>query len=390
MLDRRTSCDCGSLLSVRLSKVTVDRSTFANRPFRVWRYKELIPVPKGARIVSMNEGGTPLIDADKIASRLGLGGLMVKLEGCNPTGSFKDRGLTVAATMALFHGAKALIAASTGNTASSMSAYARKASMVPIVVVPAGKVAGGKLGQLSLYGSLIIEVAGSFDEAMRLVIEYSRLYSDAYVVNSLNPWRIEGQKTIAYEIIEEYGVPDWIVVPVGNGGNIFSIWKGFNEFRELGLIDRLPRMLAVQALGASPILKAYETGVYEPIREPKTVASAIRIGNPVHWRRVLRVLRESEGAVVGVSDEEILEAHKEIAREEGLGVETSSATTLAGLRRAVEGKLVEKGETAVLIATGHALKEPEIIGGYEASVVKVSGPEELIKVVSNIRQLGPR
>ncbi|MEM2223529.1 MAG: threonine synthase [Acidilobaceae archaeon] len=382
--NKRILCDCGCLLTIEIGDTDFNWSIVRGRPMGVWRYRELIPTPREAFIVSMGEGGTPLIEMVRLNSVLKLRGVKVKFEGSNPTGSFKDRGLTVASTMALFFKCRAMIVASTGNTASSMSAYARRAGLKPIVIIPSSGVARGKLGQLKLYGALIVEVSGGFDEAMKAVIEYSKIGSDIYIVNSINPWRIEGQKTIAYEIIEQHGVPDWVVVPVGNGGNIYSIWKGFKEILRLGLIDKIPRMLAVQALGSSPILRAYKSGVYEPFKEPRTIASAIRIGNPVHWRRVLRVIEESRGAVVGVDDSEIIRAHKEIARLEGLGLETSSSTTLAGLKKALEDKVVDRGENAILVATGHALKEPEIIDSYDLELIKVDSVNDLISILSKL------
>ncbi|MFN4046388.1 MAG: pyridoxal-phosphate dependent enzyme, partial [Acidilobaceae archaeon] len=215
--ERRILCDCGGLLHVELGRVNVDWETLKSRRFRFWRYKEMVPLPPGAPIVSLDEGGTPLVYAGGLSGEMKVK-VMVKLEGSNPTGSFKDRGMTVATSIARFHEAKALISASTGNTAASMSAYARRAGMVPVVLIPSGKIAEGKLSQLKLYGAVVVEVEGGFDEAMKTVLEYSVRGGDAYVVNSINPWRVEGQKTLAFEIAEEMGVPDWVIVPVGNGG----------------------------------------------------------------------------------------------------------------------------------------------------------------------------
>ncbi len=368
--ENRVLCECGGLLHVEAARASVSWETLRSRRFRLWRYRELIPLPPGTPIVSLDEGGSPLVQATRLSEELKVN-VMVKLEGSNPTGSFKDRGMTVAASMAKFLGAKALIAASTGNTAASMSAYARRAGMIPVVLIPSGKIAEGKLGQLRLYGAVIVEVEGGFDEAMGAVLEYSVRGGDAYTVNSINPWRIEGQKTAAFEVADEAGAPGWVAVPVGNGGNIYSIWKGFKELKELDLIDELPRMLGVQAEGAAPIAKAYTTKVYEPIKEPKTIASAIRIGNPVHWKRVLNTVRESGGSIVSVSDEEIIWAQRTLARLEGLGVESSSAVTLAGLKKAINGKLVDKNEKIVLIATGNALKEPQTMNLHETATLKI-------------------
>jgi len=284
----------------------------------------------------------------------------VKFEGANPTGSFKDRGMTVAVTLAKSAGARRVVVASTGNTAASAAAYAARAGMECLVVLPKGKVARGKLAQAILHGAKILEVEGYFDDALGLVV--NRLVEEGYYpLNSFNPWRLEGQKTIAFEIVEQLGgVPDYVIVPVGNAGNISAIWKGFKELYEIGLIDKLPRMIGVQASGAAPLAKAWRMGLRRPvfIDNPKTIASAIRIGRPINWPKAMRAVEESKGFFIEVTDDEITRAQISLARLEGIGVEPASAAPLAAL-----GRLVDKlnDSTIVLIATGHALKDPDSV-----------------------------
>ncbi|PUA33502.1 MAG: threonine synthase [Zestosphaera tikiterensis] len=384
LLDRRAFCVCGGLLHIELPLNKAEELPVNKDSRSLWRYRALIPLPQDVEVVSLGEGLTPLIRLGRSIYNYKVKKAFIKFEGSNPTGSFKDRGMTVVVSLAKYLGFKALISASTGNTASSMSAYARRAGLLPIVLVPRGSVAGGKVSQLKLYGAKVVEIDGSFDEAMSLVTKMAKdVNGDFYVVNSVNPWRIEGQKTVAYEIYEEVGVPDWIVVPVGNGGNIYSIWKGFKELLKLGLISKAPKVLAVQASGASPIAKAFKSGEYKPVSQPKTLASAIRIGNPVHWYRALNVLNESGGYAVTVNDEEILKAHIELARNEGIGVETSSATTLAGLKLAVNEGIIHEDEKVVLIATGHALKEPEVLNNYGFEAIAVKNALEALEVLKN-------
>jgi len=343
---------------------------FRGRRFYLWRYRELIPVPKDIEVVTLYEGGTPLIPATELGRELGLKKMFIKFEGSNPTGSFKDRGMTVGVSVAKYLGAKVVTCASTGNTSSSMAAYARRAGLKPIIIVPKGGIAKGKMSQGILYGAVVIEVGGGFDTALKVIIEASKDMA-VYPLNSINPWRIEGQKTVAFEIVDELGVPDWIALPVGNAGNITALWKGLKELREFGLIDRLPKILAVQAEGAAPVVKAFRGGRYEPIAKPSTIASAIRIGNPVHWERALKALRESGGEAVSVSDDEILKSQLLIARLEGLGVEPASAASVAGVGKAIRDKLIDRDEVVVAIATGHALKDPDTAALHQADVIEV-------------------
>lgn len=334
-------------------------------------------------IITLQEGGTPLVRSERLGTAIGSKELYIKFEGSNPTGSFKDRGMTVAVSIAKYLGAKVVVCASTGNTSSSMAAYARRAGIKPVIIVPKGGVAKGKMSQGALYGAIVVEVAGGFDEAMSIVLKLAKDLA-IYPLNSINPWRIEGQKTVAFEIADELGVPDWIAIPVGNGGNITALWKGFKELKKLGLIDRLPKILAVQAEGASPIVRALNEGVYTPFKNPSTVATAIRIGNPVHWERALRVLKESNGYAISVSDSEIIEAQRAIARLEGLGVEPASAASIAGLMKAIHYGVVRGDDRVVAIATGHALKDPEASLRYEVERYEVNTSAEVLEIISKL------
>ncbi len=352
---------CNGLLEIRIK--LPDRNillSWKSRAFNVWRYRELLPVDDYNMVVSMDEGGTRLLNLDRVGESIGKSGfrLFLKVEGDNPTGSFKDRGMTVGVTKAREFKYTRVACASTGNTSASMAAYAARAGLEPIVFIPRGKIARGKLSQAIAYGATIVEVEGVFDDALRKVFDYVAK-NKVYLLNSINPYRLEGQKTIAYEIYEQLGkVPDYIVVPVGNAGNISAIWKGFKELFEIGVINCLPIMVGVQAEGASPLAKAYmEKRSFKPLEDPRTLASAIRIGNPVNWPKAWRAVEESNGFFLTVSDEEIVSAQMKLAREEGILVEPASASPLAALLKnqdAFEGNIV-------LIATGHGLKDPDIL-----------------------------
>ena len=325
----------------------------------MWKYKLMLPVKKDVEPVSLGEGDTPLIPS-KSHRRL-----FVKFEGANPTGSFKDRGMTLAVTIAKYIGARSVVVASTGNTSASAAAYAARAGLECLVYLPKGSVARGKLFQALLHGAKVVEVDGNFDEALEEVVAryVDKASGHVYPLNSVNPWRLEGQKTIAFEIYQQLGfVPDNVIVPVGNAGNIYAIWKGFRELREVGVTDRVPRMIGVQAEGASPVFKTWLAKADElvPVERPYTVATAIKIGRPVNWLKALTAVRESKGFMLSVSDAMIMEALKTLARNEGIGVEPASAAPLAGYRVAVEQGLIGRDETTVLIATGHALKDPEV------------------------------
>ena len=350
---------CGDLLEVRLGAVEVEGwETFKGREWGVWRYRELLPVDASMR-VSLREGGTPLIRCERLARWVGIRKLYVKFEGANPTGSFKDRGMTAAVTKALELEVRGVICASTGNTAASLAAYAARAGLGSVVAIPEGAVALGKLFQAIAHGALVVKVRGNFDDALRLVTEASERLN-LYLLNSVNPWRLEGQKTLAFEVAEELGHDLNVAVPVGNCGNIAAIWKGFKELFESGLLPGLPTMIGVQAEGAAPFASLVRSGGSElkPVDEPKTVATAIRIGNPVNWKKALKAIRESKGMVETVSDQEILEAQHALARLEGIGVEPASAAALAGVRKLAEAGRIEGDRPLVCVCTGHLLKDP--------------------------------
>lgn len=341
-----------------LDKVNVPNwSIFRDREKGVWRYRELIPVDQSKK-VTLNEGGTPLIECSRLGKWVGLKKLYIKFEGVNPTGSFKDRGMTVAVTKAVELNVKGVICASTGNTAASLAAYAARAGLPCITVIPEDA-AIGKVFQALAHGAVLVKVRGSFDQALKIVFSEAEEIG-YYILNSVNAWRLEGQKTLGYELAEELGGEYSVFVPVGNCGNIAAIWKGLTELKNLGLIENTPKMFGVQAEGAAPFAKMVKENRdhLEPIKDPKTIASAIRIGKPVNWKKALRAIRESGGDAVIVSDTEIREAQAAIARLEGLGVEPASAASVAGVKKMVEEGRVSPDEVIVCICTGHLLKDP--------------------------------
>jgi len=356
-------CD-GLLQLVRDSGDPLPRSELFGRTGEgIWRFRASLPFGSDASPDSLREGGTPLIKTRNLPRDVGLTNLYVKNEGQNPTGSFKDRGMTVSVTRALQTGARVLVCASTGNTSASMSAYAARAGVKAAVIVPSGKVAAGKLVQAVAFGATIIRTEGTFDDALALTLKASAGLRGFSLMNSVNPYRIEGQKTAAFEIYEQLGfaVPDYVVLPVGNAGNLTAVWKGFKEMREYGITDKLPRMVGVQAEGAAPIARAFWKGAdtATPIPEPHTVASAIRIGNPASARKALRALKESNGMVLTVTDDEIVQARLALASREGIFVEPASATPVAAMKE-IGGRL-EKGAIVVCIATGNGLKDQETV-----------------------------
>ncbi len=332
---------------------------WGNRVPGVWRYRELLPVPF-EKAVTLGEGHTALLPI----SLLGSPALhaYLKNEGQNPTGSFKDRGMTVGVTRAVDLGRRRVICASTGNTAASLAAYAARAKLECVVLVPEGGVAQGKLAQATFEGARVVALRGTFDDAMRIVSDAGKEL-DAYVLNSINPYRIEGQKTAAFEVFEQLGgrVPDWLVCPLGNGGNLAAYWKGFRELRAIGATDRLPRLAGVQAEGAAPIADAILRDQKEitPVPKPETVASAIRIGNPANWRKTVRAIRESKGLALKVTDTAIVEAQRDLARHEGIFLEPASAASVAGARRLAHDGAFGPSATVVCVGTGHGLKDPE-------------------------------
>lgn len=319
------------------------------------RYQALVELPAHTRIVSLHEGNTPLIPMPRLAEALGGGfELYVKYEGLNPTGSFKDRGMTAAISEAAGRGVKAVICASTGNTAASAAAYAARAGMAAYVLIPQGKVAAGKLAGALAYGARVLQIEGSFDDALSLVVEASQ-HTPVALVNSLNPYRLQGQKTAAFEIIQELGrAPQWLCLPVGNAGNISAYWMGFTQYHALHA-SGLPALLGVQAAGAAPLVLGHA------VEQPETVATAIRIGKPARGEQALAAAHESGGRIVAASDEAILGMQRQLAGE-GVWVEPASAAGLAGLADEVAaGRLDLRGKTVVAVCTGHGLKDADII-----------------------------
>ncbi|HOB06722.1 MAG TPA: threonine synthase [Methanoculleus sp.] len=358
-----TCSRCGHLLSVEydLDDIEVSRGEWNRRPLSVWRYREILPV--SGEPVTLQEGGTPLYHLKKIGKDLGLPELYAKHEGMNPTGSFKDRGMTVGVSMALELGMKSVACASTGNTSASLAAYAAKAGVPCVVLLPAGKVALGKVAQALMHGARVISIRGNFDRALEMVHELCVSHG-LYLLNSVNPYRLEGQKTIGFEVIDQVGgVPDRMVLPVGNAGNISAVYKGLKEFEALGFIDRLPMMTGIQAAGSQPVVRAIEQNlnVLIPESDPETVATAIRIGAPVNAEKALVAIRATGGTAAAVTDEEILAMQKDLARKEGIGVEPASAASVAGVRRLVEQGLIDRDERIVCVVTGHLLKDPETV-----------------------------
>ena len=373
----RYTCECGGLLEVRFEDVEIDFE-LDGKNLSVWKYRCLLPVKIDP--VTLKEGGTPLYRCNNISKDVEL---YVKHEGLNPSGSFKDRGMTVGVTKALELGKRAVACASTGNTSASMAMYSAKAKLKAYVLLPAGKVALGKVAQALMHGAKVIAIKGNFDRALELVREVCDKMG-FYLLNSVNPFRLEGQKTIAFEIVDEIGVPDYVILPVGNAGNISAVWKGFKELKRFGLIDELPKMVGVQAEGANPIYRAFlgRKDRIEPVKNPETIATAIRIGNPVNARKALKAIYESGGLVVQVSDDEILESQRVLARDEGIGVEPASASSLAGFKRLVDDGVIDRGDVVVCVATGNLLKDPETVLKVCGKPVEVSADfNEILKVL---------
>jgi len=345
------------------------------------RYKEYLPVTEKTPIITLCEGNTPLVRADFLENMLNLKAeIYLKFEGQNPTGSFKDRGMTMAVSKAKEEGMQAVMCASTGNTSASASAYAAKAGMKSFVVIPEGNIALGKLAQALIHGATVIAINGNFDEALKLVREITDEYPIA-LVNSINPYRIEGQKSGAFEICDDLGfAPDYHFIPVGNAGNITAYWKGYKEYKEAGKISNLPKMMGFQAAGACPIV---EGRVFE---HPETIATAIRIGNPASWKKAEAARDESGGLIDKVTDDEILEAYKIIAKKIGVFCEPASAASVAGLIKTVgsgyfNDKQTDKKLKIVCVLTGHGLKDPE------RAIKCVSSPEAVEAKKENVLKL---
>jgi threonine synthase len=375
---------CGNLLElVKDSPVSRTGLYGESREPGIWRYRKALPLEPDVEPVSLSEGDTPLVLVGRMGAKLGLKGLHVKNEGQNPSGSFKDRGMTVAVTRAVRGGSRLLVCASTGNTAASMAAYAARAGVTAIVTVPAGKVASGKLAQVYAYGAKIVRVEGDFDAALQITLRVAEEIKELSVMNSVNPYRIEGQKTNAYELYEQLGykVPGYVVLPVGNAGNISAIWKGFKELREWRISESLPRMVAVQAAGAQPIVEAFEHGRDSVVPvQPKTIASAINIGNPASWRKALAAIRDSKGMALAVTDEETIAARMDLAATEGIFVEPASAVPIAAVKK-LRGK-IPSGATVVCICTGNGLKDQESVKVQLDSTPLVASSDQLVNLLA--------
>jgi threonine synthase len=326
---------------------------------KAWRgvieeYRDFLPVSDKTPVVTLHEGNTPLVPAPRLAEATDARmQIFLKCEGFNPTGSFKDRGMTVAMSKALETGSRAVICASTGNTSASAAAFAARAGIRAFVMVPKGSVALGKLSQAAIHGAKVLMVDGNFDQALTIVRQIAERYP-VTLVNSVNPFRLEGQKTGAFEVCDQLGrAPDYHLIPVGNAGNITAYWRGYREYHRAGRVKELPRMVGFQAAGAAPI---FENRVIE---EPRTVATAIKIGNPASWGPALEAMKDSRGWIDIVTDEEILRAYRLLAHEEGIFMEPASAATVAGLIKLVKAGRFEPGSTLVLTLTGHGLKDPD-------------------------------
>ncbi len=362
------TCSCDGLLEIKydLSKISFRLEERASTPPHVWKYHDLLPI-RGPPITLM-EGGTPLYRCKRLEEECGVKELYVKHEGMNPTGSFKDRGMTVGVSRAVELGINTVACASTGNTSASMAIYAAKAGLSALVLLPSGYVALGKIAQALMHGATVLSIKGNFDKALALIQKVC-VEQGFYLLNSVNPYRLEGQKTIAFETVDQLNgrnrtnTPDRVILPVGNAGNISAIYKGYREFHELGVIESVPMMTGIQASGSAPITHAIETGAaaIEPVAHPDTLATAIRIGDPINAPKALRAIRESHGLAASVTDEEILRAQKDLARLEGIGVEPASAASIAGLRKLSNMGAIDSDEVVVCIATGHLLKDPETV-----------------------------
>lgn len=362
----------------RLSNLPIDRSG-------VWRYRELMPFYDHTdQIVTMFEGNTPIFPAPRSAAYAGLASLGLKHQGMNPTGSFKDNGMTTGATQARVLGARVVACASTGNTSASMAAYAARAGLLAAVFIPSGQIAYGKLSQSLDYGAKTLQIDGDFDVAMRLVLELSR-DTDLYLLNSVNPFRLEGQKAIAIEMLEQcnWQPPDHVIVPGGNLGNSSAIGKGLRECYELGLIDRMPRLHVIQAVGANPLAQMYASrnlNNLPSIGKAHTLATAIKIGNPVSWKKAIRAIEWCNGSCIDVSEQEIADA-KAVIGSDGIGCEPASAVTVAGLKRLLQNSAIDRDASVVAILTGNLMKDPDYTVNYHMGTLyeKADYRTELLK-----------
>ena len=335
-------------------------------------YKSYLPITNKTPLITLNEGNTPLIKAEKIGEKLGGIELYFKYDGLNPTGSFKDRGMVMAVAKALEEGSKAIMCASTGNTSASAAAYAARSNIQCIVLIPDGNIALGKLAQALMYGAKVIAINGNFDDALKSVIDITNNYPIT-LVNSINPYRLQGQKTSAFEICDTLGkAPDYLAIPVGNAGNISAYWMGFKEYKDKNIVSNLPKMIGFEAEGSAAIVKN------KIIENPQTLATAIKIGNPASWKLAVNAANESKGFIDSVTDDEILEAYSMLAKEEGIFAEPASAASLAGIIKTYKAGKLNKGDIVVSVLTGNGLKDPD-------NAIKISNSP--IKVENNIEKI---
>ena len=335
-------------------------------------YKSYLPITNKTPLITLNEGNTPLIKAEKIGEKLGGIELYFKYDGLNPTGSFKDRGMVMAVAKALEEGSKAIMCASTGNTSASAAAYAARSDIQCIVLIPDGNIALGKLAQALMYGAKVIAINGNFDDALKSVIDITNNYPIT-LVNSINPYRLQGQKTSAFEICDTLGkAPDYLAIPVGNAGNISAYWMGFKEYKDKNIVSNLPKMIGFEAEGSAAIVKN------KIIENPQTLATAIKIGNPASWKLAVNAANESKGFIDSVTDNEILEAYSMLAKEEGIFAEPASAASLAGIIKTYKAGKLKKGDIVVSVLTGNGLKDPD-------NAIKISNSP--IKVENNIEEI---
>jgi threonine synthase len=359
--------------SVRTSGARVSHAW----PGVIERYRALLPVSERTPVITLHEGNTPIVPAPRLAEMTDPSlRVYLKCEGFNPTGSFKDRGMTLAISKAVESGSRAVICASTGNTSASAAAYAARAGLRAFVMVPKGAVAIGKLSQAAMHGATVLMVDGNFDQALSIVTQIAARHP-VTLVNSLNPFRLEGQKTAAFEVVDQLGrAPDYHLIPVGNAGNISAYWRGYREYHRAGQAKELPRMVGFQAAGAAPIVED------RVISEPKTVATAIKIGNPASWGLAKEALKDSAGFIDSVTDEEIIRAYRLVAREEGIFMEPASCAAVAGLIKTAKAGRFEPGSTLVLTLTGHGLKDPDT--ALESASRPVSVPPRLDAVLAQL------
>ncbi|MBI1955929.1 MAG: threonine synthase [Acidobacteria bacterium] len=404
--DTRPYCACGNLLDAHYDWPDRDpvtrKETWKSRKMSldprdlsgVWRFREMIPfLPPEAKIITLREGNTPLLAAPRAAAYAGLEGLRFKHQGFNPTGSFKDNGMTTGVSQAAALGKKVVACVSTGNTSASLAAYAAYGGLQAVIFIPAGQIATGKLAQALEYGALTIQVDANFDVTWKLLFHLIE-EAGVYLLNSVNPFRIEGQKTIAIEILEQLGweVPDWIVLPGGNLGNCSAFGKGLREMRQLGLIDRLPRLAVIQAEGSAPLYGLLQRAAaqgkspreigLQPVENPQTLATAIKIGAPASWRKTLRELEATQGVCEAVSDPEIADA-KAVIGQSGIGCEPASAATLAGIRKLVANRVIQRTDGVVAVLTGSLLKDPAYTLAYHQGTLVYPSASQKIPIQPN-------